>query len=227
MRWLKQRPILVFWSICAQMITNWIVFTMSSVDIFKMIIETTNWLCARIFRFVPLSLSLSLYLFLFRAPFSRFDTLQLQMVLFFHCVFINEMNRTTPHHGFAFDASNAFKSIREIHFILIGLIYTHLRHLFMEYLYVHTSNRIWMLLSLCWFFFAFSLNSPKILIHTLPVSLVLFFHVQCPTSTFHLERGKSYVQSSKEMRSRFKYNNNREFQTSAIGKYILLMPFSL
>lgn len=50
----------------AQMITNWIVFTMSSVDIFKMIIETTNWLYARSPRFYlrcfPISIAVDPFL---------------------------------------------------------------------------------------------------------------------------------------------------------------------
>lgn len=45
----KTTMAIFFWyvCVCVQMITNWIVFAMSSVDIFKMIIETTNWLYAR------------------------------------------------------------------------------------------------------------------------------------------------------------------------------------
>lgn len=110
-------------------------------------------------------------------PFSRFDTLEFKWI-FFH-VFINELNQTDS----AFAASIAFKSRREIHFILIGLIYTHLWYLFMEFL--DKSNRIWQLLSLSLCFFV-CIRRKFSYTRTHTHSSCIFFFLAHSTSNFHL-----------------------------------------
>lgn len=117
-------------------------------------------------------------------PFSRFDTLEFKWI--FSHVFINELNQTDS----AFAASIAFKSRREIHFILIGLIYTHLWYLFMEFL--DKSNRIWQLLSLscsC-FFVCIRRKFSYTRTHTLFVHLFFSRALNVQLPSFHLEREK-------------------------------------